>query len=155
MRREFARWICMATLISNSSDETLGVGESWGRELNAGWLIGLVGELGAGKTILAKGIARGLGIQSKVKSPTFCLVSIHEGGRLTLVHLDLYRLESSREIAGAGLEEYLEDRSGIVVVEWADRWIRRPEAVGRATRWVRMEFLDASARRIIYEDFGT
>src|SRR5215470_4417707 len=111
----------MATSISNSPVETEALGESWGRTLESGWVIGLSGDLGAGKTQLVKGLARGLGIPARVHSPTFTLVNLYEGGRLRLFHLDLYRLDSRQQIIQAGLEEFL-NPDGIAVIEWADRW---------------------------------
>src|SRR5437763_11047325 len=111
----------MDTLISHSPEETLAIGEQWGREAQRGWVIGLSGDLGAGKTQLVKGIARGLGITAGVHSPTFALINIYEGGRLTLFHLDLYRLETPQEITSSGLEEYM-TADGITVIEWAARW---------------------------------
>src|SRR6185369_5100979 len=102
----------MATLISRSPEETLAIGEAWGREASQGWVIGLSGDLGAGKTQLVKGIARGLGSAARVHSPTFALVNEYTGGRHPLYHLDLYRLESRSQIIGAGLEEYLVNPTG-------------------------------------------
>jgi tRNA threonylcarbamoyladenosine biosynthesis protein TsaE len=130
------------------------LGESWGRTARAGWVIGLSGELGSGKTQLVKGIARGLGITACVLSPTFALV--HEyGGRLLLAHLDLYRLENFEQIQGAGLAEYLFAPTGLTVVEWIERC---PELLTRAAsvalRQVRLETLDENTRRISYEDSG-
>ena len=97
----------MATFISHSPVETEALGEAWGRAAQAGWVIGLSGELGAGKTQLVKGLARGLGITARVHSPTFTLVNEYDGGRLRLFHLDLYRLETREEMRSAGLEEFL------------------------------------------------
>src|SRR5260370_13686886 len=111
----------MAIQISHSPAETEALGESWGREAQDGWIIGLTGDLGAGKTQLVKGIARGLGIASRVHSPTFTLVNIYSCGRLSLFHLDLYRLETRAQIAPAGLAEYF-PAEGVTVVEWAERW---------------------------------
>ena len=84
----------MATTISHSPAETAALGEQWGRAAQSGLVIGLSGDLGAGKTQFVKGLARGLGIAERVHSPTFVLVNIYTGGRLTLFHLDLYRLDS-------------------------------------------------------------
>ena len=84
----------------------MGLGETWGRAAGKGLVIGLRGELGAGKTQLVKGLARGLGSKAWVHSPTFALVNIYTGGRLTLFHLDLYRLDTPEQILAAGLEEY-------------------------------------------------
>jgi len=81
----------------------------------------LSGDLGAGKTQFVKGLARGLGITARVHSPTFSLVNIYAGGRLTLFHLDLYRLETRQQILAAGLTEYLEP-PGVTAIEWPERW---------------------------------
>src|SRR5512136_2739206 len=120
----------MATLISHSPTETIALGEQWGRAAESGLVIGLSGELGAGKTQFVKGLARGLGIEARVQSPTFALVNIYTGGRLTLFHLDLYRLDTPEQITAAGLEEYLRPE-GVTVIEWAERWfdqVRSPKS---------------------------
>src|SRR5438067_13528824 len=111
----------MATCISHSPAETEALGETWGRAAESGLLLGLCGELGAGKTQLVKGLARGLGITERSHSPTFALINIYSGGRLPLFHLDLYRLESRAQFVAAGLEEYL-NPAGVAVIEWAERW---------------------------------
>jgi tRNA threonylcarbamoyladenosine biosynthesis protein TsaE len=119
----------MVTCISHSPDETAALGEQWGRVAESGLVIGLCGDLGAGKTQLVKGLARGLGIAARVHSPTFALVNIYDGGRLTLFHLDLYRLDTREQILAAGLEEYLKPE-GVTVIEWAERWfgeVQSPE----------------------------
>ena len=149
----------MATFISRSPEETLQLGEQWGSEAPAGSVIGLTGDLGAGKTQLVKGIARGLGVSDRVHSPTFALLHEYRGGRLPLFHLDLYRLETHDQIAGAGLEEYFCQPEGVAVIEWAERWFpkgSRLEARGsRCTfRRVRIEVLGETERRIHYENFG-
>ena len=115
--------------ISHSPAETAALGEQWGRVAESGLVIGLCGDLGAGKTQLVKGLARGLGIAERVHSPTFALVNIYNGGRLTLFHLDLYRLDTREQIVAAGLEEYLRP-TGVTVIEWAERWfgeVQSPE----------------------------
>src|SRR5262245_35504945 len=113
----------MVTLTSHSPEETFELGASWGREARAGWVVGLCGELGAGKTQLAKGIASGLGVTSGVHSPTFALVNEYEGGRMRMVHLDLFRLPDPEAVARAGMEDYLRGFPGVTVVEWFDRWL--------------------------------
>src|ERR1700716_268203 len=97
----------MATYISHSPAETEALGESWGRSAPSGLVVGLSGDLGAGKTQLVKGLARGLGVAARVHSPTFALVNVYTGGRLPLFHLDLYRLDTPSQIMAAGLEDYL------------------------------------------------
>jgi tRNA threonylcarbamoyladenosine biosynthesis protein TsaE len=144
----------MATLISRSPEETVAFGERYGREAQHGWVIGLTGDLGAGKTQIVKGIARGLGSPARVHSPTFALLHEYGGGRVPLFHLDLYRLNNPQEIAAAGLEEYLLTPSGVSVVEWIDRWVSELQGLGTVMRLIRIEVLNESERRITYEDSG-
>ena len=150
----------MAILISHSPEETLALGEQWGRQAQTGWLIGLSGELGAGKTQLVKGIARGLDITAPVLSPTFNLLHEYGGGRLPLVHIDLYRLETPSQIIGAGLEEYFYKPPGVTVIEWVERWFcpsQSPKSdVQNLFRYrsVRIETVGQTERRITYEDSG-
>jgi tRNA threonylcarbamoyladenosine biosynthesis protein TsaE len=157
----------MATSISHSPADTAAVGEQWGRAAQSGLVIGLSGDLGAGKTQFVKGLARGLGIAARVQSPTYVLVNIYTGGRLTLFHLDLYRLDTPGQIAAAGLEEYLRP-AGVTVIEWAERWLdegRMQNAECRMQivegtrqvqqlRWVQIEVLSETERRITYEYSG-
>lgn len=104
---------------SDSVETTRASGRRLGAAARPGTVIALVGELGAGKTQLAKGVAEGLGVESVVNSPTFVLMNEHEG-RLRLYHVDAYRLDDPEEALAAGL---LDDRQtdGVVVIEWADR----------------------------------
>ena len=149
----------MATFISHSPAETEALGEEWGRGAQRGLVIGLSGELGAGKTQLVKGIARGLGITARVHSPTFTLVNVYAGEQLPLFHLDLYRLETREQILKAGLEEYLQP-DGVSVIEWAEKYIplTGPTFKGASLparfRKVRIEILSENERQITYEDFG-
>jgi len=144
----------MGTLISHSPQETEALGERWGKDAVSGFVFGLTGELGAGKTQLVKGLARGLGVTVRVHSPTFTLVNQYGGGRLLLWHLDLYRLDTPEEIIAAGLEKYCCRPDGIAVIEWAERWFGRVPAGSARHRRVQIETLGESERRIIYEDFG-
>jgi tRNA threonylcarbamoyladenosine biosynthesis protein TsaE len=147
----------MVTFISHSVEETQALGEGWGRAAVAGWVIGLQGDLGAGKTELAKGLGRGLGVAERVVSPTFTLVNEYPSGRLILAHLDLYRLDGWDELVGAGLEEYLLRPAGVTVVEWFERCAAGGAALVRAgvrLRRVRIEEAAAGERRIDYEDIG-
>lgn len=142
----------MATLISHSPADTELLGEKLGRAARRGWVIALSGELGAGKTQFVKGVARGLGISQRVHSPTFTLVAEYMGGRMTLFHLDLYRLETAEQIRSAGIEEFLQP-AGVAVIEWAERLA----ALGaQASAWknVQIQILNGTDREIIYDDFG-
>jgi tRNA threonylcarbamoyladenosine biosynthesis protein TsaE len=144
--------------ISRSPEETAALGETWGREVQPGWVLALTGALGAGKTQLVRGLARGLGSPARVHSPTFVLVHLYEGGRLPLHHLDLYRLEGPAEVIGAGLEDYLYPRQAVAVIEWAERWLGEGlDAVQpgiRKLRRVRLELGAGDLREIGYEDSG-
>ena len=103
----------------NNTDETLKLGEIIGKSLNPGSIIALVGDLGAGKTVLVKGIAKGLGIEEEPNSPTFVIMNSYEG-RLPLYHFDLYRLSDEEELLGIGYDEYFFG-DGVAAVEWADK----------------------------------
>ncbi len=161
-------------IITRSAEETMALGERWAAEAEAGWVIGLSGDLGAGKTQLVKGLARGLGITGKVSSPTFALVNEYAGGRLPLAHLDLYRLDTPEQIIGAGLEPYLTTPEGVAVVEWIERWwpsVGRGSPPGQKAlvehqlagqgcpaygrvRLVRIESINETERRIRHVDLG-
>jgi tRNA threonylcarbamoyladenosine biosynthesis protein TsaE len=142
----------MTTFISHSLEETESLGESFGRAAKHGLVIALSGELGAGKTQLVKGLARGLGITARVHSPTFTLVNEYAGGRLRLFHLDLYRLESHEQILGAGLGEYLQP-DGVAVIEWAERIYDLRFAICDLKK-VQIEIVSETERKIIYDDSG-
>ena len=113
-------------LSTGAEDETIRLGEVIGRSLRAGDVVLLYGELGAGKTTLVRGMARAVGYRGRVSSPTFALAHVYRGKRLTLHHLDLYRLKDG-QTAELGLDELLNDPRGAVVVEWpqAARWPKR------------------------------
>jgi tRNA threonylcarbamoyladenosine biosynthesis protein TsaE len=107
-------------LVSHSSLHTERLGERLGRAARPNDVFGLSGELGAGKTVLARGVAIGLGIDpADISSPTFIIMREHAGGRLPFFHIDLYRLEGV-DPANTGWEECL-DAGGITVIEWPDR----------------------------------
>lgn len=111
------------TLISDGPEETRAIGRAIGAALVAGDVVCLNGDLGAGKTHLAQGIAAGAGINGPVTSPTFTLVSEYDG-RLPLAHFDFYRLERADELDDIGFDEYL-DGPRAVVIEWAERFPER------------------------------
>jgi tRNA threonylcarbamoyladenosine biosynthesis protein TsaE len=100
-----------------SAAATLAVGRAIGERLDAGDVVVLSGDLGTGKTVMAKGIAAGLGVTGTVVSPTFALARGYEG-RVPVHHLDVYRLDRLQEAIDLGLEELLDD--GVVVVEWGE-----------------------------------
>ncbi len=133
---------------TDGPEATLDVGERLARTLRPGCVVALYGDLGAGKTHLAKGIARGLGAEpDDVSSPTFTLVQEY-AGRLPIYHLDLYRIERPAELDGLGLDELFEG-DGVCVVEWPER------AEGRLpddTIRLRLTHLGGDRRRIALMD---
>jgi tRNA threonylcarbamoyladenosine biosynthesis protein TsaE len=133
----------------------MAFGERWGRAIKSGTVIGLAGDLGAGKTQFVIGLARGLGVTVRVQSPTFALVHEYRDGRLPLIHIDLYRLDTTEQIMGAGLHEYLDSPDGVVVVEWCDRWppFRSTPAPSHFRR-IQIAHTDESTRQLTYEDSG-
>ncbi len=142
-------------IISRSPAETESLGELWGRDAQHGLVIALSGDLGAGKTQLVRGIARGLGVTTRVHSPTFTLVNEYGGGRLKLFHLDLYRLETPEQIHSAGIEEFLQP-DGVAVIEWAERLEDgRWKMEDGKLRIVKIEVVSETERRIVYEDSGS
>lgn len=142
----------MAICISHSPEATAGLGERWGQCIPPGTVIALSGDLGAGKTQFVRGLARGLQIPGRVHSPTFTLVNEYAGGRLTLFHLDLYRLDTPEQLWSAGIEEYLQP-PGVAVIEWAERLDNTGLALGPLRR-VRFEVVSETERKIIHDDFG-
>ncbi len=124
-------------VICRTPEDTLAVGDVIGRLATPGLLVTLQGPLGAGKTVLAKGIARGLGVPEwrYVTSPTFALHNVYRG-RLRLHHVDLYRLAGPAEMEGLGLEDVLHGED-VCVIEWPDIFFEElpPERVSVRFRW--------------------
>ena len=112
---------------TQSPEETFEIGRRIGEQLIQAAVLLLSGELGAGKTVFTKGVAKGLGIDpSEIASPSFTLVNLHEG-RLRLYHVDLYRLDAGASFE-LGIDEMLEEANAVTVIEWAERLSYRPES---------------------------
>lgn len=107
-------------MISTSPKKTEQAGKSLAAQLRPGDVLLLRGELGAGKSVFARGIARGLGIEGAVASPTFTLLNCYEGGRLPFFHMDLYRLDDEDAFYEAGLSDVI-GGSGVALIEWPER----------------------------------
>ncbi|MDR1906129.1 MAG: tRNA (adenosine(37)-N6)-threonylcarbamoyltransferase complex ATPase subunit type 1 TsaE [Clostridiales bacterium] len=105
-------------VISNSVEETLIIAKTLTKTLCKGDIILLNGDLGAGKTHFAKGIAIGLDIKDTVTSPTFTIMNVYYGGSIPFFHIDMYRTESEDEVYELGLEEYIYGNEGITAIEW-------------------------------------
>lgn len=110
----------MKSIASASEAETQRAGAAIGRAAGPGSFIALYGGLGAGKSVFARGVARGLGILAPVQSPTFTLLNVYGEGRLPFYHFDAYRLDSEDELEALGYEDCFFGL-GVVVIEWAQR----------------------------------
>ena len=104
---------------TNSPAQTEAVGEALGKVLQPGTVIAYRGDLGAGKTAFTRGLARGLGCDDTVTSPTYTIVNEYLSGRLPLFHFDMYRLGSAEDLWDIGWDDYL-DRGGVCAVEWSE-----------------------------------
>ena len=105
--------------VTHSPEETEALGERFAKILTPGTIIAYRGDLGAGKTAFTRGLARGLDCREQVTSPTYTIVNEYLGGRLPLIHFDMYRLRSSDDLFDIGWDDYL-DRGGICAVEWSE-----------------------------------
>ncbi|MBI4950090.1 MAG: tRNA (adenosine(37)-N6)-threonylcarbamoyltransferase complex ATPase subunit type 1 TsaE [Deltaproteobacteria bacterium] len=107
-------------VITRSPEETEALGERLSGSLKEGDRVALIGDLGGGKTRFVRGIAHGLGSRGFIKSPSFTIMNIYQGGRLPLFHIDLYRIGGEDEFFFTGLEEFIYG-DGVSVIEWAER----------------------------------
>jgi tRNA threonylcarbamoyladenosine biosynthesis protein TsaE len=112
--------------ITGSAEETIALGRQLAAELSSARLVMLRGELGAGKTTLAKGIAEGLQAASSedVTSPTFTLIHEYRGPEVNIFHVDLYRIETQRELETLGLDELIAEHGNLVLLEWGEKFAR-------------------------------
>ncbi|MBA4396667.1 MAG: tRNA (adenosine(37)-N6)-threonylcarbamoyltransferase complex ATPase subunit type 1 TsaE [Syntrophus sp. (in: bacteria)] len=133
------------TLISGNPSETFRIGRLIGQTLKEGAIVALIGELGAGKTSLTQGIARGLGVEEdyQITSPTFTLINEYPG-RLHLVHLDVYRLSGSADLPDLGYEEFFFSKS-VTVIEWAEKI---QDVLPENTLYIAMTYIDSDRRSI-------
>ncbi|MCX6601911.1 MAG: tRNA (adenosine(37)-N6)-threonylcarbamoyltransferase complex ATPase subunit type 1 TsaE [bacterium] len=137
--------------LSHSPSETESWAAEFAKKLKGGEIIALTGELGAGKTVIAKGIGRGLGVREEVLSPSFNYL-LEYRGRLQLFHADLYRIDGPQAFRALGLDEYL-DRGGVMLIEWAERvkdslppetiWIEIVPGEGDQERRISLRWKDA------------
>lgn len=107
----------MSAFIARSAEETRALGQRLSSALKAGDVVLLSGDMGAGKSELARGIARGLGVTGAVPSPTFTILNTYKGGRLPLYHFDWYRIQDPDELYAIGAEEYI-GTDGVTLIEW-------------------------------------
>ena len=137
-------------MITKSAAETRALGEKLAGRLRPGDVLLLEGDLGAGKSELTRGIAKGLGVAETVTSPSFTILNVYESGRCPLYHFDWYRLESSEELYELGMDEYL-GGDGIAVVEWPGRC---PDAVPASAVRIRMTAAGENERLIESDEWN-
>jgi tRNA threonylcarbamoyladenosine biosynthesis protein TsaE len=132
--------------VTSKPEETRSIAAEFARNLPAGTVLSLVGDLGAGKTEFVKGLAIGLGFGGDVTSPTFTILHEYRGGRLALFHMDFYRLQDERELDEIGLEEYLR-AGGVCAIEWGDKFQQR---LPIETVTVRLTTVDDDQRQVVW-----
>ena len=133
-------------VLVSSAESMVALGRTISHELSGGEVLGLVGDLGAGKTHLVRGILEGLGAGNPAASPTFSLVHEHNDGRLPVAHFDFYRMKSADEALGMGWDEYLVG-GAVLLVEWADRFdgVLMPAD----TRWLVLRHVSVTQRSVM------
>lgn len=134
----------MATFISKSPADTEALARRFAKNLVAGSIVALKGELGSGKTLFTQALVAGLGSEAAVTSPTFTIVHEYPGGRLPVYHFDFFRLENEQSARQLGLDDYFFS-DGISVVEWADRFA---ELIPEQARWISFE-IESEHQRLI------
>ena len=148
-------------ITTNSEKETFDFAKKYANKLKGGDVIGLIGDLGAGKTVFTKGLASGLGIIKHITSPTFVLMKVYkiqnskparaqnciaDGSKIqNLIHIDAYRINNENDIIGIGIEEYLNKKDTIVVIEWAEK-IKK--ILTKNTKYVTMKYKSNNSRFI-------
>ena len=137
----------MQTFISHSEKETEKIGEEFASEVESGTVIAMYGDLGAGKTAFVRGLARGMGLSSRVSSPTFTIVNEYCGDR-ELIHFDMYRLSNADELFDIGWEDYLA-RGAVCAVEWSENV---EDAFDGTETVLRFEKLSDTDRRITVQE---
>ena len=137
----------MATYISNSAAETKAFGKQFAQKVEAGSVLALQGDLGAGKTEFTKGLVEGLDGKGAVTSPTFTIIHEYSDGRWPVYHFDFFRVESRQSLARLGLDDYFFG-DGVSVIEWADRF---PELIPEQALWIRFEIKSENQRAITFQ----
>ncbi|MDD5071265.1 MAG: tRNA (adenosine(37)-N6)-threonylcarbamoyltransferase complex ATPase subunit type 1 TsaE [Patescibacteria group bacterium] len=139
----------MEQIITNSEKETLAFAKKYAKKLKGGVVMGLIGNLGAGKTVFIKGLAAGLGLKKNITSPTFVIMKVYpvkKGKIKNFVHIDAYRLGSGRDLISIGAQEYFNRADTLTIIEWADRV---KKILPKKTKYIKMEILEGAKRKIL------
>lgn len=140
----------MPRIITKTEQETIDLAKSFAKTLKGGEIIGLIGDLGAGKTCFSQGLAAALKAKGKVNSPTFVVVKIYpvkSGNIRLLCHIDAYRLKSYDDLKALGVEDYLGQAQVVSLIEWADRV---KDGLPKDTKYLRLEAKNENQRIIQY-----
>lgn len=141
----------MFAMVSHSPEETADIAAIFGQKIREGTVVGLVGDLGAGKTLFVQSLAKTLGVEGDVTSPSFSLMNIYEG-ICPIVHFDLYRLEREEELEDIGFFEYTDEPEGLVLVEWPDKF---PDAMPEEYVLVEIAYgEEKNERRLTFRGIG-
>ena len=135
-------------IITNSKEETVVLAQHLARTLKGGDFLAFYGELGAGKTTFIQGLAKGLGIEKRIISPTFIIMRHYALKLKNFYHVDLYRTQSKHDLLGIGLDQIIQDENNIVALEWAQKL---GEMLPKKRIDVHMEYLGEDQRKIIIE----
>ena len=139
----------MLTFITHSPEETIALGEKIGSKLVKGDVIAMQGTLAAGKTTITKGIAKALGINETITSPTFCLISEYYG-KMPLYHMDVYRLDGTEDFINLGVDDMLYG-DGVCIIEWSEKIM---DELPKNTIILRILPQDDNSRKIEIENFN-
>lgn len=147
----------MVQIISSSENETMGIGYSLGQTIirsfknKDSFIIGLIGDLGGGKTTFVKGLADGLGIKKNITSPSFVLLKEYKAKNFDLYHFDFYRLKDINDAKNLGLPEYFKKPKSIVLIEWADRI---KNILSKDKLMIDFDFIDQNKRKLKFKPVG-
>ena len=139
----------LQTIITNSEQETFEFARKYAAELQTGGVIAVSGELGTGKTVLAQGLARGLGVTANVSSPTFVIMRVYAAALphiKTFCHIDAYRVNSYQDLLDIGAQDYFRDPRAISLVEWAEK---AEDALPSTSQKIELKHLSLHKRQII------
>ena len=132
-------------IVSKNQKETQDIAQNLGKKIKKGTILALYGDLGAGKTTFIQGLAKGLGINKRILSPTFVIIRSYKGKKFNFHHIDLYRLNSESQILDQGITQLFEDPRNIVAVEWAERM---EKILPKNTLKINLKYLSDKGREI-------
>ena len=149
-------------LISNSEKQTFDYAKKFATKLKGGEILALSGNLGAGKTVFTKGLAKGLGVKDVVRSPSFVLMKVYrtvkpgnnETGIQKLVHIDCYRIGDSQELSDLGWEELVGSADNLVMVEWGEKIKDLMDKMKDKVVKVRFNIIDENTREVTFLEYG-